>query len=45
MTQKMEVITKLLDLDLPLHKLVLEAPVLQAQLLDHRGEVGDGRSL
>ena len=42
---KTEVIPKLLHLDLPLRKLVLETPVFQAQLLDHRGEVGDGGSL
>ena len=44
-TQKMEVVPKLLQLDLPLRKLVLEMPVLQAQLLDHHGEVSDGGSL
>ena len=44
-TQKTEVISKLLDLDLPLHELVHEAPILQVQLLDHRSEVGDGGSL
>jgi len=44
-TQKTEVVPKLFDLDLPLRELVLKAPILQAQLLDHRGEVGDGRSL
>ena len=41
-TQKTEVVLKFLHLDLPLCKLVLETPVLQAQLLDHRGEVGEG---
>ena len=43
--QKTEVISKLLDLDLPLCELVLEAPILQVQLLDHRSEVSDGVSL
>ena len=41
----MEVVPKLFDLYLPLCELVLEAPILQAQLLDYRGEVKDGWSL
>jgi len=44
-TQKTKVVPKLFNLDLPLRKLVLKMPVLQVQLLDHRGEVGDGGSL
>ena len=41
----MEVVPKLFDLYLPLCELVLEAPILQVQLLDHRSEVSDGVSL
>ena len=44
MTQKTEVVPKLLDLDLPLRELVLMVPILQVQLLDHRSEVSDGVS-
>ena len=41
--EKMEVLPKLFDLYLPLCKLVLKAHILQVQLLNHHGEIGDGR--
>ena len=44
MTEKTEIVPKLLDPCLTLCKLILEASILQAQLLDHHGEVDDGWS-
>ena len=43
-TQDLDIVMKLFHLDLPVRKLVLQAPVLQTQLLNHCGEVGNGGS-
>ena len=42
MTEKTEIVPKLLDPCLTLCKLILEESILQAQLLNHRSKVGDG---